>query len=69
MSQVVSTISRGRLVWHEGVLNVTAGTGRLIHMPSHGPLFEGLQAADRRLWDWGYGPSGRNPAAAAHEEL
>ena len=41
-AQVVSTISRGRLVWHEGALHVEPGTGRFIHLPSGGRLFEGL---------------------------
>ena len=62
--QVVTTISRGRVVWHGGVLDVTAGTGRLIPMPSHGPLFEGLDLADKAQFDWGYGPQCRPPPAA-----
>lgn len=40
--QVTSTISRGRLVWHDGQLNVTRGSGRFVAMPPGGPLFEGL---------------------------
>lgn len=44
--QVVTTISRGRLVWHNGVLDVTPGTGRFIPMPTHGMLFEGLDKQD-----------------------
>ena len=60
----MTTISRGRVVWHGGVLDVTAGTGRLIPMPSHGPLFEGLDLADKAQFDWGYGPQCRPPPAA-----
>ncbi|KAL4420181.1 hypothetical protein ABPG77_008317 [Micractinium sp. CCAP 211/92] len=41
--KVVTTISRGRLVWHEGRLNITRGTGRFVPTPTHGPLFAGLE--------------------------
>ncbi len=40
---MVTTISRGRLVWHEGRLNITRGTGRFVPTPTHGPLFAGLE--------------------------
>lgn len=43
---MVTTISRGRLLWHDGVLNVTPGTGRFIPTPTHSPLFEGLAKQD-----------------------
>eukprot|EP00198_Chlamydomonas_reinhardtii_P010715 XP_001700052.1 predicted protein [Chlamydomonas reinhardtii] len=38
--RVVTTISRGRLVWHEGVLDVAEGSGRYVPLPAFGPLFE-----------------------------
>lgn len=41
--KVTVTISRGRLVWHQGKLNVEPGTGRFIKLPVDGPLFGGLQ--------------------------
>lgn len=41
--KVVTTISRGRLVWHEGRLNITRGSGRFVATPTHGPLFAGLE--------------------------
>ena len=44
--QVTTTISRGRLVWHEGKLDVAPGTGRFIPMPTGGALFEGLAKQD-----------------------
>ena len=49
--QVVTTISRGRLVWHEGRLNVTAGSGRFVPTPPHGPLFQGLEQEPQHLVD------------------
>jgi len=39
---VVTTISRGRLVWHDGQLNITRGSGRFVPTPTYGPLFSGL---------------------------
>ena len=43
--QVVTTLSRGRLVWHNGRLNVTRGSGRFVPTPPFGSLYDGL---DRR---------------------
>jgi dihydropyrimidinase len=43
----VSTISRGRLVWHDGVLDVQPGSGRFVQMPAFGPAFDGIEARDR----------------------
>lgn len=40
--KVVVTISGGRVVWKDGIFNVTPGTGRYLHLPPFGPLFEGL---------------------------
>ena len=45
--RVVTTISRGRLVWHEGVLDVERGSGRRIMMEPFGPLFRGLEKDGR----------------------
>lgn len=41
--KVVTTISRGRVVWENGVLNVEKGSGRYIKLPSGGELFAGLE--------------------------
>lgn len=46
--KVVVTISVGRVVWKDGIFNVTSGTGRFIHLPPFGPLFEGLDLQDGR---------------------
>jgi len=40
------TISRGRIVWQEGNLNVVPGSGRYITMPPFGYLFDGIDKAD-----------------------
>ena len=42
--RVTTTISRGRVVWHEGVLEVQRGSGRQVFLPTGGPLFAGLDA-------------------------
>ncbi|GBF89372.1 dihydropyrimidinase [Raphidocelis subcapitata] len=44
--KVVVTVSRGRVVWENGVLDVRPGTSRYVHLPPGGPLFEGLPARD-----------------------
>lgn len=42
-AQVTTTISRGRLVWHDGRLSVEPSSGRFIPLPTHSPwLFDGL---------------------------
>lgn len=71
--QVVTTISRGRLVWHEGKLNVTRGSGRFVPTPPFGPLFDGLDHRPEHLVDvarYGGVPVKRaGDGAAGHEEL
>lgn len=44
--KVEVTISRGRVVWRDGNLNVVPGYGRYIAMPPFGPLFDGIDKAD-----------------------
>ncbi len=44
--KVVVTVSRGRVVWENGRLNVQPGTSRYVHLPTNGPLFEGLEKRD-----------------------
>lgn len=41
--KVTTTISRGRLVWHDGKLDVAKGSGRMLQLPPFGPLFTGLE--------------------------
>ncbi|PNH04524.1 Dihydropyrimidinase [Tetrabaena socialis] len=76
--KVVSTISRGRLVWHQGRLRVEAGSGRFVPRRPHGPLFQGLDEQRRRAMTFPYGPtpvardggggSGGDEAAAAEQQ-
>ncbi|PSC75311.1 Dihydroorotase [Micractinium conductrix] len=75
--KVLTTISRGRLVWHEGRLNITRGSGRFVPTPTHGPLYAGLDAVpEHSLFDvarYGGVPvrrAGDAPASgAARDEL
>jgi hypothetical protein len=43
--KVTVTISRGRLVWYDGKLNVAPGSGRFVPLPTHGSLFDGINKA------------------------
>lgn len=64
----MTTISRGRLVWHEGRLNVTRGSGRYVPTPPFGPLFAGLDLQPPHLVDaarYGGAPVWRPGDAAA----
>lgn len=54
--KVETTISRGRLVWHNNKLNVKPGTGRYVEMPLFGPLFTGLDVQDAARLQLAYGP-------------
>lgn len=40
------TISRGRVVWEKGMLNIKQGSGRYIPLPPFGHLFDGLDRLD-----------------------
>lgn len=44
--KVEVTISRGRVVWENGQLNVAPGSGKYIEMPPFGYLFDGIDKAD-----------------------
>eukprot|EP00803_Ostreobium_quekettii_P009148 evm.model.scf_3327.1 EVM.evm.TU.scf_3327.1 scf_3327:2116-3336(+) len=62
MGKVVVTISRGRIVWENGNLNVTPGTGRFVEMLPMGPLFEGLDILDQEAMH----PLGTTPVHHTH---
>ncbi|CAO1944693.1 unnamed protein product [Urochloa humidicola] len=40
------TISRGRVVWEDGKLSITPGTGRYIRLPPFGYVFDGIDKSD-----------------------
>lgn len=40
------TISRGRIVWRHGDLNVVLGSGKYIRMSPFSYLFDGIEKAD-----------------------
>ena len=44
-------MSRGRVVWHDGKLNVTSGRGRFVPTPPFGPLYDGLDRQQPYLLD------------------
>ena len=44
-------MSRGRVVWHDGKLNVTRGSGRFVPTPPFGPLYDGLDRRSPYLLD------------------
>ena len=58
--QVTTTISQGRVVWHNGKLHVQPGTGRFIQRPRFPPIFEGLTRMDA-AWLQKNFPYGRTP--------
>ncbi|KAJ3669190.1 hypothetical protein LUZ60_011140 [Juncus effusus] len=49
--KVEVTISRGRVVWENGVVNVAPGSGKYIKMPPFGYLFNGLDKSDAAYLD------------------
>lgn len=44
--KIETTISRGRVVWENGELNVEPGSGRYVHLPPYSYLFNGLDKID-----------------------
>lgn len=44
--RVATTISRGRVVWHQRELSVERGSGRYVPLRTGGPLFAGLEARE-----------------------
>ena len=50
--QVITTISRGRLVWHNDKLDVQPGTGRFVKTPPGGHLFAGLSRDTKQAPAW-----------------
>lgn len=72
--QVVTTISQGKVVWHNEKLNVTAGAGRFVKMPLFPPLFDGLDRTDAAWLSMSF-PYGTTPVKregdqpSAHDEL
>lgn len=44
--QVVTTISRGRLAWHNNEFLLNSGSSRFVPTPPGGPMFHGLEQQD-----------------------
>jgi dihydropyrimidinase len=67
--KVVTTISAGRVVWHDGKLRLPArGTGRYIPLPTGGPMFEGLDARkELAMGRYGSVPVARDLPNELHE--
>lgn len=68
--RVTTTISRGRLVWHNGRLTVPANSARYVPMPAFPPPFDGLDELD--VWEkfkvYGSVPVDRGREQAAHHD-
>ncbi|XP_072997985.1 dihydropyrimidinase [Typha latifolia] len=62
--KVEVTISRGRVVWEQGKLEVTPGSGKYINMPPFGYLFDGIEKADAAYMASLRAPVQRSRAAA-----
>jgi dihydropyrimidinase len=45
LGRVVTTISRGRVLWHDGVLSVEPNTGRFVPARPFGSLYSGASVA------------------------
>ena len=79
--RVTHTLSRGRLLWADGVLNVPRGTGRFVPAAPFGSLYSGAYADDmlaaQRATDfpaealgvWPVAREGDAPKSAARDEL
>ena len=69
--RVTHTVSRGKVVWENGVLTTERGAGRFVETPAFSPhLFDGLEKNDdyRKGLEMG-APIPRPTAAAARSEL
>jgi len=70
---VVTTISRGKVVWYGGQLTVEEGAGRFVHRPAFGPLYQGLDLLDasylREKFPYGDIPVQRVPPRNPKDEL
>lgn len=70
---MVTTISRGKVVWHDGQLSVEEGAGRFVECLAFGPLYQGLDLLDasylRRKFPYGDIPVQRKPPSRSKDEL
>jgi dihydropyrimidinase len=63
--KVLTTLSRGKVVWHEGQLFTRAGEGRMVQLPPFGPLFNGLDKEDKAAR--AESPYGATPVVRTHD--
>ena len=69
VTQVVMTISHGKVVWHGAKLQVERGAGRLIRRQAHGHLFQGLiTQRTAELQSYGPVPVSRSDAGGSSRE-
>jgi dihydropyrimidinase len=70
-AQVVTTLSRGKVVWDQGKLFTKVGDGRFVPLPPFGPLFTGLDRQDATNAKSPYGetPVRRDYGHARKQEL
>lgn len=62
--KVEVTISGGRVVWEDSMLNVMPGSGKYIRMAPYGYLFDGIEKADAAYLASLHAPVQRTKAAA-----
>lgn len=48
--KIETTISRGRLVWHDSKLDIQPGSGRYIKLPTGSDLFSSQEIRDKESW-------------------
>lgn len=64
VGKVVTTISRGKVVWENGQLNVVKGAGRFMKLPLFTPMFEGVALRDAawlaKTFPYGHTPVNRD---------
>lgn len=65
--KIETTISRGRLVWHDDKLDIQPGSGRYIKLPTGSDLFSSQEVRDKESWLSKKSPHSFLQSSNAHE--